>query len=214
MSVQINNDQQGLNGEDPVDPSGADGEILDDDTSASLDAEATDPDRGDGTGAGSGGRWRKTTAYGVIPAFALIAAVGAGVFTWIDVEASRARTAAEESVQAARDSTVAMLSYQPGNVRPTLEAARGLLTGEFQSSYTQLINDVVIPGAEEKQISAVAEIPAAASISADTSHAKVLVFVNQTVVIDDGAPVNTASAVRVGLDKVHERWLISSFEPV
>jgi Mce-associated membrane protein len=42
----------------------------------------------------------------------------------------------------------------------------------------------------------------------------VLVFVNQTVVVGQGAPSDTASSVRVTLDKVGGRWLISKFDPV
>jgi Mce-associated membrane protein len=73
---------------------------------------------------------------------------------------------------------------------------------------------VVIPGATQKQISAVATVPAAASVSATENHAVVLVFVNQTVTVGTGAPTDTASSVRVTLDKVADRWLISGFDPV
>ena len=117
-------------------------------------------------------------------------------------------------MQAAKDSTIAMLSYKPDTVEQQLNAARDLLTGEFRDSYTSLINDVVIPGAKQKQISAVASVPAAASVSADPNHAVVLVFVNQTVVVGQDAPTDTASSVRVTMDKVGDRWLISEFDPV
>jgi Mce-associated membrane protein len=73
---------------------------------------------------------------------------------------------------------------------------------------------VVIPGAKQKQISAVATVPAAASTSATPTHAVVLLMVNQTVIVGQDAPTNTASSVRVTLDKVDGRWLISHFEPV
>jgi Mce-associated membrane protein len=42
----------------------------------------------------------------------------------------------------------------------------------------------------------------------------VLVFVNQTVTIGEGAPTDTAPVVRVVLDKVNGRWLVSHFDPV
>jgi Mce-associated membrane protein len=89
-----------------------------------------------------------------------------------------------------------------------------MLTGEFKDSYTSLIHDVVIPGAKEKQISAVANVPAAASVSASENHAVVLVFVNQATTIGQDPPTNTASSVRVTLDKIAGRWLISQFHPV
>jgi Mce-associated membrane protein len=116
--------------------------------------------------------------------------------------------------QVASDGAVALLSYKPDTVDQQLNAARDLLTGDFRDSYTSLITDVVIPGAQQKQISAVASVPAVASVSADPKHAVVLVFVNQTVVVGQDLPSDTASSVRVTLDKVDGRWLISEFEPV
>jgi Mce-associated membrane protein len=77
-----------------------------------------------------------------------------------------------------------------------------------------LTNDVVIPGAKQKQISAVATVPGATSMSASPSHAVVLVFVNQTVIVGKDAPSSTTSAVKVTLDKSDGRWLISDFTPV
>ena len=73
---------------------------------------------------------------------------------------------------------------------------------------------MVIPGAREKQISAVASVPAAASVSATATEAVVLVFVNQTVIVGQDAPTDTASSVRVTLEKVGDSWLISKFDPV
>ena len=95
-----------------------------------------------------------------------------------------------------------------------LEGAQSRLTGSFRDSYAQLIRDVVIPGAKEKKISAVASVPAAASVSATGTHATVMVFVNQTSTVGNDAPVNTSSVVRVNLDKVDGQWLVSGFDPV
>ena len=158
--------------------------------------------------------WSKVLAYGVLPALALVLAAAAGFLKWQDNSVRNAEIARIESVQAARDSTIALLSYKPDTVEQQLGAARDLLSGDFRDSYTSLTNDVVIPGAKEKQISAVATVPAAASVSADPNHAVVLVFVNQTVVVGTEAPTDTASSVLIGLDKIDGRWLISKFDPV
>ncbi|HZN82982.1 MAG TPA: hypothetical protein VFC01_25385, partial [Mycobacterium sp.] len=88
-----------------------------------------------------------------------------------------------------------------------------LLTGTFRDSYTSLTTDVVIPGSQQKKISATATVPAASSMSASEKHAVVLVFVDQTVIVGNDAPSGTASAVQVTLDKVDNRWLISGFDP-
>jgi Mce-associated membrane protein len=57
-------------------------------------------------------------------------------------------------------------------------------------------------------------VPAAASVSATPNHAVVLLFVNQTAVVDKSPPADSVSSVRVTLDKVDGRWLISGFDPV
>ena len=59
-----------------------------------------------------------------------------------------------------------------------------------------------------------ATVPAAAAASATPTHAVVLLFVNQSVIVGQSAPTSTASSVRVTVDKVGARWLISQFDPV
>jgi Mce-associated membrane protein len=178
-------------------------------TDAVESTDAAEPDGQRGTV-----NWGRVVGYGVLPALALILALVGGWLKFIDNTASDIATARSESVQAAKDGTVALLSYQPATVEQQLSDARKLLTGEFLNSYTSLTNEVVIPGAKQKQISAVANVPAAASVSADEEHAVVLLFINQTVVVGNDAPTATASSVRVTVDKIDGKWLISKFEPV
>jgi Mce-associated membrane protein len=159
-------------------------------------------------------QWARVFAFGVLPAVALLLALAAGYLKWMDNSVRNSDVARIESVQAAKDSTIALLSYKPDTVEQQLGAARDRLTGDFRDSYTSLTNDVVIPGAKQKQIAAVATVPAVASVSANPNHAVVLVFVNQTVIVGQDAPTDTASSVRVTLDKIGDRWLISKFDPV
>jgi Mce-associated membrane protein len=163
---------------------------------------------------GRGIQWARVFAYGALPAVALLLALGAGYLKWMDNSVRNSQVARDESMQVAKDSTVALLSYKPDTVEKQLGDARNLLTGDFRDSYTSLTTDVVIPGAKQKQISAVATIPAAAAVSANPNHAVVLLFVNQTVIVGQDAPTDSASSVRVTLDKVDGRWLISKFDPV
>ena len=158
--------------------------------------------------------WTRILSYGVLPGVALLLACGAGYLKWQDSTMRASEVASIESVQAAKDSTTALLSYRPDTVEQYLTAAQDRLTGGFKNTYRSLIHDVVIPGAKQKQISAEVSIPATASVSATEGHAVALVFVNQTVVIGNGVPTATASSVKVTLDKVAGRWLISQFEPV
>jgi Mce-associated membrane protein len=153
-------------------------------------------------------------AFGVIPGVALLIAVAAGYLKWQDSSLRESNTARSESAQTARDSTIALLSYRPDTVGKQLGAARDLLTGQFRDSYTSLTNDVVIPGAKQQQISAVATVRAVASVSANPSHAVALVLVDQTVTMGNDAPTATASSVKVTMEKIGNRWLISGFDPV
>lgn len=159
-------------------------------------------------------RWRRVVAYGVLPALALSLTLGAGYLKWRDFAAHDSQSASTESVRAATDSTIAMLSYRPETVERDLAAARDRLSGSFKDSYTALTHDVVIPGSRQKQISAVAVVPAAASVSASETHAVVLVFVDQTISMGGDPPSNTASRVRVTLDKFGGRWLVAGFDPI
>jgi Mce-associated membrane protein len=159
-------------------------------------------------------RWSRVLAFGVIPGVALLIAVAAGYLKWQDSSLRESNTARSESAQTARDSTIALLSYRPDTVGKQLGAARDLLTGQFRDSYTSLTNDVVIPGAKQQQISAVATVRAVASVSANPSHAVALVLVDQTVTVGNDAPTATASSVKVTMEKIGNRWLISGFDPV
>lgn len=201
-----------------VPPNDCDVSALDGPGSEDL-AESRDENRSDAESSAEPGdvikrvSWFRILGFGLLPLAVMILGGVAGYMKFQDGSTRDAELAATQSVQAATDGTVAMLSYKPDNVDAVLGAARDRLTGAFRDSYTALVNDVVIPGARQKQISAAATVPAAASVSASRNHAVVAVFVDQTTIVGKGAPTDTASAVEVTLDKVGRKWLISGFEP-
>ncbi len=157
--------------------------------------------------------WRRLLVA-VLPVLALLLALGVGYLKWLDGTARESLTAAEQSVRVASESTIAILSYKPETVDQDLKAAADRLAEPFRQQYTQLVNDVVAPGAKEQHIAAVATVPAAASVSATGKHAVVLVFVDQTTTIGGDAPSQSTSSVRVSLDRIGGRWLVSQFDPV
>lgn len=158
--------------------------------------------------------WYRWTAYVLLPAAAVVLAVGAIAMKLVTVAHSSNSVARAESVQAAREATVAMLTYNAATVDQDLNNARSKLTAPFLDEYTKLINTQVIPSAKEKQTSAAAQVPAVASVSAKGSHAVALVFVDQTIASAKEAATTTASSIRVTLDKVDGHWLVSGFAPV
>jgi Mce-associated membrane protein len=192
------------------------------DTDAGVESAGADPDDlmqehdGGAVSAQTRRRFKSPAllAFIVLPCLVFFLAAAAGYMKWQEQSIRAAQISSVESVTAAKDGTIAILSYQPDTAEKDLGAAQNRLTGTFKDSYTQLIHDVVIPGAKQRHISAVATVPASATVSATASHAVTLVFVNQTVVVGNDPPSATPSTVRVTLDKVRDQWLISGFDPV
>lgn len=184
-----------------------------------VDAVIDDVTTGEATGAVSEKPTGRRTfiaqlaVFGGIPLVVVMLALGAGYLKFVSASARSAEVAAVESVQAAKDGAVAMLSYTPDTADKNLSAARDRMTGPFRDSYASLIKDVVIPGARQKKVTAVATVPAAASVSATPTHAVVLLYVNQAITMADDAPTQTNSIVEVTLDKSTDAWLISGFDP-
>ncbi|MCW1959683.1 MAG: hypothetical protein KIH64_014295 [Mycobacterium sp.] len=146
----------------------------------------------------------------------LVAVVLLAAGSWLLWDGSSrraAQTAGAQAVQAAQDSIPVILSYRPATAEKDLPAAaRDRLTGKFLADYTQLITTVVIPDAKQKGVSASAKVPAAAVVSADSGHAVVLAYVDQTLTVGSAPSTQTNSSVRVTLDKVDGRWMISGFD--
>jgi Mce-associated membrane protein len=159
-----------------------------------------------------GVNWSRVLVYGLLPALALLLAIAAGLLKWKDSSIRNTDLARSQSVAAARDSTVALLSFRFDTVDRDVAAARERTTGDFRDTYTRRTQEELIPNAKERRVSATAIVPGAASESATHNHAVVLVFVNQTIKIGDSAPANAGSCVRVTLDKIGDRWLVSDFD--
>ena len=179
-----------------------------DDEFAGGEAETVEPRRRERAS------WKRVVVFGVLPAMAIMLGAAASYLKWQDGSARGSQSAAAESVRAATENTVAMLSYRADTAEKDLTAARDRLTGSFRDAYSRLVNEVVIPGAKQKRISAAATVPAASSVSATENHAVVLVFVDQTTTFGNEPPTTNTSSVRVTLDMVDKRWLVAQFEPI
>ena len=187
------------------------------DTEVETDLEADDAEQTVAVQPGPPPRptnWQRLVVVLVLPALVLLLGVGAGVLGWRSYSQHRIDAARSESVVAAREATVAMLSYRTDTVEQDLMAARDWITGAFLDSYTNLVNGTVIPNAREKKISAQTRVPAAASVSAESNRAVVLVFIDQSITVGSEPAIGTPSSVRVSMEKVGGRWLVSDFDPV
>ncbi|OBH12793.1 hypothetical protein A5695_15395 [Mycobacterium sp. E1747] len=158
--------------------------------------------------------WPRLIAGVLLPVLIVLLGGGSGYLAWETLSERLTQQARIESVHAATDGISALLAYDPDTAEKSLSAACELLTGKFKTSYAVFTHQHVIPDARERHITSVVTVPAAASVQATIEHAVVMVFVNQTFLRDPDPPKSTASDVRVTLEKVGRRWLISDFTPV
>jgi Mce-associated membrane protein len=156
--------------------------------------------------------WSRVLVYGLLPGLVLLLAMAAGFLKWKDSSVRNTDLVRSQSVTAAQDSAVAVLSFRFETVDQDVAAARERLTGGFLDTYTKVTQQTLIPDAKERHVTATATVPAAAPESTTENHAVVLLFVNQTVRIGESRPADSASSVRVTLDKIGERWLVSGFD--
>lgn len=209
MTLNIENDIENDIANDIEDHAEVDTEEVDvaqDEAPAETSGEATPVQAGRNLG--------RIVAYVVLPVAVLAMACGVGFLKWQANSIGTSQATAAQSVSAATEIATAMLSYRADQVEQDLTAASDRMTGEFRNEYTTLINDVVIPGAKEKRVSAEATVPAAALVSSSADRAEVLVYIDQTTTVGDDPPSATTSSARVSLEKVGDRWLLAGFEPV
>jgi Mce-associated membrane protein len=122
---------------------------------------------------------------------------------------------AQSAVNAARDGTVALLSYKPDTLNQDFATAKSHLTGDFLNYYDQFTKQVVTPAAQTKGVSTTAQVVGAAVSELHTNSAVVLIFVNQVTASKERPdPAMAASSVLVSLTKVHGDWLITKFDPI
>jgi Mce-associated membrane protein len=184
-------------------------------TEAEVDSEPdgeTDGETVAPQGKTSGIEWARVTAFRILPGLAVLLAAAA-VFLWYLNSTHADEATRNEVVKVAKDGAAALLTYQPETVRQQLTEASKRLTAPFHDDYTNL-TQTVIPGAEQRHIAAVTTVPAAAAVSVSANHAVVLAFINQTVTVGDQPPTNTPTSVRVTLERLGGKWLISKFETV
>ena len=164
---------------------------------------------------------RRPVAIPVVPVVLALALIGAGLlagwlyFTQYRPDEQTDDAVAQSAVNAARDGTVAILSYKPDTLTQDFAAARSHLTGDFLNYYDKFTKDVVTPAAQSKGVTTTAQVAGAAVSQLNPDNAVVLVFINQATTSKERPdPGMASSSANVSLVKVHGDWLITKFDPV
>ncbi|WP_319436719.1 hypothetical protein [Mycobacterium sp. RTGN5] len=141
-------------------------------------------------------------------------AFGLNLFTTESVD-KQIQQRQQQVAGAARDGTVALLSYAPETLDKDLANAKSHLTGEFLKYYSQFTDQIVAPAAKQKGVKTEATVARAAVSELHADSAVVLVFVNQVTTSKDRPdPALATSSVVVKLTNADGHWLISEFNPV
>jgi Mce-associated membrane protein len=164
---------------------------------------------------------RRLAAIPLIPVALVLGLLAAGglagwlYFTQYRPDKQTDDAVAQSVVNAARDGTVALLSYKPDTLNHDFAAAKSHLTGDFLNYYDQFTKEVVTPAAQTKGVTTTAQVAGAAVSELNPDKAVVLVFINQATTSKERPdPAMASSSAKVSLVKVHGDWLITKFDPV
>jgi Mce-associated membrane protein len=187
-----------------------------------IDKTAADEaDEADDTTLGLGDKVARRRRVKVAPlVLVLLLLLSGALATWLYVVQYRPdeqtdTAAAQTAINAARDGTVALLSYKPDTLNQDFAAAKSHLTGDFLNYYDQFTKEIVTPAAKEKALTTTAQVVGAAATELQPNSAVVLLFVDQATTSKERPdPAMASSSVLVSLTKVHGTWLITKFQPV
>jgi Mce-associated membrane protein len=164
---------------------------------------------------------RSLPAIPLIPAALVLGLLAAGLlagwlyFTQYRPDEQTDGAVAQSVVNAARDGTVALLSYKPDTLNQDFATAKSHLTGDFLNYYDKFTKDVVTPAAQTKGVTTTAQVAGAAVSELNPDKAVVLVFINQATTSKERPdPAMASSSAKVSLAKVHGEWLITKFDPL
>jgi Mce-associated membrane protein len=218
MSADDKTEQQNVEGVADLEP----GDGVEIDKTAADEADEADEARhDDDTTLGLGDKVARRRRVKVAPlVLVLLLLLSGALATWLYVVQYRPdeqtdTAAAQTAINAARDGTVALLSYKPDTLNQDFAAAKSHLTGDFLNYYDQFTKEIVTPAAKEKALTTTAQVVGAAATELQPNSAVVLLFVNQATTSKERPdPAMASSSVLVSLTKVHGTWLITKFQPV
>jgi Mce-associated membrane protein len=198
-----------------------DGVEIDKATDGDESTDDVETDASDESGARSSAARRRLIAVPLVPVALVLGLLAAGglagwlYFTQYRPDTQTDGAVAKSAVNAARDGTVALLSYKPDTLDHDFAAARSHLTGDFLNYYDQFTKQVITPAAHTNAVMTAAQVVGAATTELHPNSAVVLVFVNQVTTSKERPdPAMASSTVLVSLTKLHGDWLISKFDPI
>lgn len=149
----------------------------------------------------------------------VVAAIGVlGGLFWLQAgRYQRTELARVEATAAARDSVVALMSYNFRSIDRQVGKTQDLVTGSFKGEYAQFLNGSVAPGAKEKQVSVQTSVDSSAVVDSSPGEVVLLVYIDQQseVALNPDAVTDSGlRGVRVTLEKQDDAWKVSELTPL
>jgi Mce-associated membrane protein len=165
--------------------------------------------------AADAGRARPVLVPIALAVLALASLVAVAVLGWQSISASRAQSAQNAALDAARTGTTQVLSYDSKTLDADLAKSRTLISGNFAAKFEDLANSVIVPAVRQQSLSTKANVVRAAVIDAQPEQVQALLFVNQTTSMSSQpAPRSATNQVRVTMTWSDGHWLISDVQPL
>lgn len=187
-----------------------------DSASAEPSVDSPAPDTPASDSGGTGRRWLRPALWSVTAALIVVLA-GLSLFFWIEHRSSRQIDDARSAVLAAtRSGATAVLTYRAASAQADVDATQKLLTGGFADEYRSLARTDVLPAARDRGLSSTVNISGVSVVNIGRDSAESMVFVTQQVSSQRQGekPTTTATAVRIGLVRQNDQWLIEAFTPI
>lgn len=146
----------------------------------------------------------------------LVSLVAFGAFFYAAALHDQRDQAERDARSTAEKSVAALLSYQHGTVEQDAGRRAGMLTGKFRDEYANLLRTVIVPESQTRQVTTSTSVAHSSVIRNDgPDRVWVLMFLNQsTTAAGQPEPVFNGSRVRVGMERLPDRWAVSEITPL
>ncbi|WP_050803523.1 MULTISPECIES: hypothetical protein [Protofrankia] len=151
----------------------------------------------------------------VLAAVVLASTISSILLARANAHTDKVEAARSAALEAAKQNAAALLSYDYQTIDRDTPTRGDRLTGQFKDDYARLVTDLVTPAAKQRKLVTKTSVAMASVISADTDKVQVLTFLNQTSQAQDTPqPVLTGSRVRITMEHINGRWLVSELTPL
>lgn len=121
--------------------------------------------------------------------------------------------ARRDALAAAQSHAEELLSYDYRTIEDHVDRAASDATGNFREEYVKTFESALIEQAKNQEAVVKARVRAASVVEAQPERAVVLLFVNQATTNKEADDTKVDQPrVRMTLDKVGDRWLVSEVE--